>query len=57
MEIKDLEALIQITKVIEAQGYFLRDVDSKIQHIGYPSIDITLKITRERVVAKGTPLY
>ncbi|GBU28274.1 hypothetical protein R84B8_01832 [Treponema sp. R8-4-B8] len=56
MEINDMEALIKITKEIEAQGYTLKSVKSKKMCIGTPTLDIKLVLSRERIAPEyGNP--
>jgi hypothetical protein len=58
MEVKDLEALIQITKEIETQGYNLLSVDSQVKCIGSPTLEITILFSRKRPVPEcGKPQY
>ena len=50
MKINDMEALIQITKEIEAQGYSLHSVESEEKYIGTPTLEIKLTLSRQRIL-------
>jgi len=50
MKIDDMEALIKITKEIEAQGYTLCSVESEEKYIGHPTLEIKLTLSRKRTL-------
>jgi len=58
MNIDDMEALIQITKEIEKQGYAVKSVNCEEQYSRRPTFDMTLKISRKRPVPEdNNPEY
>ena len=48
MKINDMEALIKITKEIEAQGYTLHSVESEEKYTGTPTLEMKLTLSRKR---------
>jgi len=50
MKISDMEALIQITKEIEKQGYILHSVESEEKYIGRPTFEMKLTLSRKRIL-------
>jgi len=58
MKINDMEALIQITKEIETQGYALHSVESEEKYTGTPTLEIKLTLSRKRVLpSEPKPQY